>query len=637
MKRFFLVSFIIATLPLTASAKDLIKSQPITEMTATQNYQYDVSVDLPIYSKVDLSLLKGPKGMRLTQMNQLVWRTDYSDAGKHQVVLQAQDGERKQRQEFTLTVFKKNRSPVIRSQPVKQIAAGEQFFYRVDAVDPDGDAVNIRFARFPQGATYTADSITWQTNYEQAGEYPFRILVSDGESEVEHSFDLQVKKVNRAPVFIEPDSAKLQLEENQFWQLELSVSDPDGDRVELRLQNAPTGMSLAGKTLTWRPSFTQSGDYYIGVVASDGIDEEVLSLHLQVENVNRLPVITSTPVTTVSEEREYTYRVRGYDPDETPLTYELLQGPEGMALQGEYLYWSPRYGEAGKYDVVLQVSDGEATSKQSYTLSVTHVNRKPIIHSEPTVSKIKEGEVFSYTFDVSDPDGDELRIEYDIPKQATRDGNTIYWQTDYDSAGDYTFHIRVSDKASTVEQRFSLSIENVNRKPEFTSKPITEAQEAIYYEYQLQAKDLDGETLTFSLEEFPRGMQIKGGLIMWIPNFDQEGKHNVVATVSDGIDVVKQSFTIHVTNTNREPTIGDVPDQTLKVGERLHYPLQLSDLDGDKVTAHLVHAPKGMSINRKDEIVWKPTKHDIGATDIIVEATDGDLSVRAHFQVEVLE
>lgn len=637
MKRFFLVSLIIAALPLTAHARELIKSQPITEITATQNYQYDVVVDLPIYSRVDLSLLKGPKGMRLTQMNQLIWRTDYNDAGKYQVVLQAQDGEQKQLQEFTLTVLKKNRAPIIRSQPVKQIAAGEQYFYRVDAVDPDGDAVTIRFANLPKGASHDADSVTWQTSDESAGEYPFRIIVSDGQVNVDHSFDLQVKKVNRAPVFVEPDPSKLQLVENQAWQLQLSVSDPDGDNVALRLQNAPAGMSLLGKTLSWSPSFTQSGDYYVNVIASDGLDEEVLTLHLQVENVNRLPSITSAPVTKISEEQEYTYRVRGYDPDETFLTYELLRGPEGMVLQGEYLYWSPRYGDAGEYEVVLQVSDGEAVSKQTYTLEVVHVNREPIIHSKPTVAKIKEGEVFSYTFEVSDPDGDELRIDYDIPKQASREGNKIVWQTDYDSAGDYNFHITVKDKAVTVEQKFSLSIENVNRKPEFTSKPITEAQEAIYYEYQLQANDLDGEKLTFSLEESPRGMQIKDGLLMWIPNFDQEGKHKVVASVTDGIDTVKQSYIIRVANTNREPTIGDIPDQVLKVGERLSYPLQLSDLDGDKVTAHLVHAPKGMSINRKNEIVWKPGKNDVGAMDIIVEASDGDLSVRTHFQIEVQE
>lgn len=635
MKRYFLISLVLGLFPLFSQAAELIHSRPITEVTATQHYQYGIRVATPIYGKVELSLLQAPKGMRLSQSNQLLWQTDYDDAGQHKIIVEAREGDEVQQQEFILTVNKKNRPPIIRSQAKKQINEGEKFFYRVDAVDPDGDPISIHFNRVPKGAETNENSISWQTDYESAGEYPIHIAVTDGEAVVEQKFFLTVNNVNRPPVFVEPEAFLLQLREGELWRLTLSVSDPDGDDVKLSLPNPPEGMRLDGQLLSWRPNYRQSGEYYVDVVADDGQDETTLVLHLQVENVNRLPEITSTAITTVNEGEEYVYAVRAYDPDETPLSYRLLKGPEGMEMQGHYLQWQPDYGSAGQYEVVIAVADDEDEVRQTFNLEVKHTNRAPVIHSIPTTT-IKEAETFTYVFEVSDPDGDELTIEYDIPEQVSREGNKMHWQTDYKSAGKYPFVIRVADKETTVEQKFTLVVENVNHKPVFTSEPITVGHEAVYYEYQLTAEDEDGEELEFALERSPRGMHIKDGLIMWIPNFDQAGQHEVVATVTDGIDTVKQRFTIDIENTNREPTIEDIPDQSLIVGQRLRYPLRVDDIDGDEVTTRLVHAPKGMSINRRNELVWKTTARDIGTVDVIVEASDGDLAVRTHFQVEVL-
>lgn len=636
MKRFFLVNLIVGLLPTLAYAAELIKSRPLTEVQATQYYQYNVQVDMPIYSKVELSLLQGPKGMRLSQAQQLLWQTDYDDAGQYAIVLQAQDGEDTQLQEFTLTVNKKNRPPVIRSQAKNRIAEGETFYYRIDAVDPDGDPLSIRFDKIPKGASHDSDSITWETDYESAGEHAIQITVSDAESSVEQRFLLTVEDVNRAPVFIEPDALDLQLVENQAWQFTPKVSDPDGDEIALRLGGAPEGMMLENGILTWQPSFTQAGEYRVDVIANDGKDDTILTLYLQVENVNRLPEITSEPVVSVNEGDEYRYNVRAYDPDETPLTYRLIRGPEGMEMQGRHLHWKPDYGMAGEYSILIAVSDGEAEVDQEFVLEVIHTNREPIILSKPE-THIKEAEKFVYLFEVEDPDGDELLIEYDIPEQVSREDNKIFWQTDFKSAGLYPFRIRVSDKETTVEQRFVLVVENVNHLPVFTSEPITNANEAIYYEYQLMAEDIDDEELTFALEKSPRGMHIKEGLLMWIPNFDQAGQHEVIVSVTDGIDVVKQSFVINVADTNREPTIEEVPDQLLQIGGRLRYPLQIDDLDGDKVTVRLVHAPNNMSINRRKELIWKAGAQDLGTHDVVIEASDGDLAVRTRFQMEVVE
>lgn len=636
MKRLALVNLFMLPLLLSTQAQALFKSQPIKEIVATQHYQYLISLNAAAGEHVDLRLLEGPSSMRLLPGNKLIWQTDYADAGEHKVVLRADDGIKPQLQSFTLLVHKNNRKPLIQSIPSKEAQEGKVYFYQVDAIDEDNDPLTIQFLDYPKGAEVRSDSIRWEVAYGDAGKHPIRIRVSDGEASVEQSYTLHVKAVNRPPVFSFSETLPIRLKEYQSWSLQLKVADPDGDHTQLAMRNPPEGMVLENNRLTWQPSYTQSGDYSFEIVASDGELEAILALDFIVDNVNRLPEITSKPVSKATEADEYVYAVRAYDPDETLLSYNLLEGPEGMAFQDNILIWQTDYGDAGEYPVVFEVSDGEAAVKQSFTLELAHKNREPVIRSIPQ-TKIDEAEAFSYEFDVYDPDGDDLIVRYDIPRQVERDGNTLFWQTDYKDAGEYPFVIRVSDKDSTVEQRFVLKVRNINHKPVFTSQPPTQAYEAVYYEYQLTATDKDGEFLEFDLQEQPRGMQIKDGLIMWIPNFDQAGKHKVVASVSDGIDSVTQEFVINVDDTNREPNIEDINDQTLTVGERLHIALRVEDLDGDKLKTKLVYGPKGMKVTRRNEVVWKAGKNDLGSHDVIVEVTDGDLASRTNFIVEVVE
>lgn len=93
-----------------------------------------------------------------------------------------------------------------------------------------------------------------------------------------------------------------------------------------------------------------------------------------------------------------------------------------------------------------------------------------------------------------------------------------------------------------------------NQAPTITSTQITTATVDELYTYDVDATDLDGDTLTYSLTTNPSGMTIDSttGVISWTPNSDQIGNNNVTVAVSDGSLSDTQSFII-VVSEEEEP------------------------------------------------------------------------------------
>jgi hypothetical protein len=73
--------------------------------------------------------------------------------------------------------------------------------------------------------------------------------------------------------------------------------------------------------------------------------------------------------------------------------------------------------------------------------------------------------------------------------------------------------------------------------PVFTSVPVTTADEATLYSYQLAATSPDGSTVSFSLAQSPEGASVSGSTISWTPTHAQSRNANqfsVTATSASG-------------------------------------------------------------------------------------------------------
>jgi len=86
----------------------------------------------------------------------------------------------------------------------------------------------------------------------------------------------------------------------------------------------------------------------------------------------------------------------------------------------------------------------------------------------------------------------------------------------------------------------------INHAPDIDSIPIIYALDGVLYTYDVEATDVDGDTLVYSLATSPTGMTINSssGVISWTPSAAED--YDVAIEVSDGDLFETQSFTITV-------------------------------------------------------------------------------------------
>jgi len=87
---------------------------------------------------------------------------------------------------------------------------------------------------------------------------------------------------------------------------------------------------------------------------------------------NSSPIIESDPITTAKEGVVYTYDVEATDPNEDTLTYSLINYPDGMTIDENsgVISWTPTENQIGENEVAVEVSNGNKSTIQEFTITV---------------------------------------------------------------------------------------------------------------------------------------------------------------------------------------------------------------------------------------------------------------------------
>ena len=109
---------------------------------------------------------------------------------------------------------------------------------------------------------------------------------------------------------------------------------------------------------------------------------------------NQAPTINSTPPTgNLLFGEPYTYDVEATDLDGDTLTYSFISNPVGMTIISAtgLINWTPTM--FGNYNVSIEVSDGELSDIQSFTITVTVAEdvEKPTVYTDNAFSITKTG------------------------------------------------------------------------------------------------------------------------------------------------------------------------------------------------------------------------------------------------------
>jgi len=198
-------------------------------------------------------------------------------------------------------------------------------------------------------------------------------------------------------------------------------------------------------------------------------------------------------------------------------------------------------------------SRGLSTLSNRVIVAIRPVNDAPVITSTPPQFPAFVGSEWSYSAGATDVDSDTLAFSLDLkPDGMTINATSgrVAWTPATGDVGLHQVRLRATDGSLSDRQNFTVNVTAIdvtNHPPAIRSTPVTVAQTGKLYYYQVESRDEDNDKLSFALDKSPPGMAINGtGLIAWTPQASQEGRHDVVVSVTDGKSSVTQDFTVTV-------------------------------------------------------------------------------------------
>ncbi len=326
--------------------------------------------------------------------------------------------------------------------PIKQVKEGGLVAFNLTATDPDGDTLTYTYSA-PLDRTGT-----WQTKKGDAGNYTIIITVSDGQAQASQNVLLIVESVNTPPQLTIEDST-ISVESGETISLNARAEDTDGDAVTITYSG---WMNTSTKTTTKN----DAGEHTVTISATDGKATVVKTVSVSVTHTNKAPVLERISDITVTEGDQVLITARATDPNDDTLSYTFSQPitPDGT--------WSTRKGDEGNYTITVTASDGSLSATRTLSVTVLAKNQPPVLTILGTNTiTITEGDTITIRYDVSDPNGDDVRVRFS--GFMTSESYTAT----YDDAGEHTVTISASDGLLEVKKYIQITVTNKNRAPIF--------------------------------------------------------------------------------------------------------------------------------------------------------------------------
>ncbi len=434
---------------------------------------------------------------------------------------------------------------------------------------------------------------------------------------------------NHAPEIVSVTSNS-PVSEGEKLTIGINATDPEGDDLVYSI-SSPL-FTASGSSFAWGTDFSSAGRHTFTVTVSDGNLSTSIDVNIEVINVNRAPAITSiTSNSPVREGENLLITVDAADPDGETLTYSI-NAPQFTA-SGNSFAWPTGFDSAGEYNLSITVTDGTLESSMDLNIAVLNVNRPPQINSIAVNSPVKEGEKLVIDVNAFDPEGDALIYSVNSP-QFIANGRSFSWLTDYNSAGNYTFTITITDGILTATQDINTEVTNTNRVPTIhwvtSNTPVREGETLII---DINATDPDNDQLAYTINS--TNFTLNGSRFSWQAGHDSIGGHSFTVTVSDGSLSASQDINIEVRKLERPPVIEPIGLQGALTGEE--YLLQVKATDPDNDTLRYLDNTDLFDIDASTGLVkFTPGRAQAGLYNITITVSDGAMESSSEFMLNIV-
>ena len=262
--------------------------------------------------------------------------------------------------------------------------------------------------------------------------YEVTLQVFDGTTTVELEIQVTVTDENEKPALTGDDMATVD-ENSAATGLFFSAYDPERGNITWTLSGEDRSeLEIAGGVLRFKdpPDYEMPGDhdrdnkYQVHVEASDGDNADVISVEVEVADVNEPADITGLSTRNFAENT--TGSVADYqanDPEDKERVTWTLSGSDHLDFEidrnGVLRFKDPPDHEAqSRYSVTLEASDGKDAQGNAdtavddtfdVTVNVTDDDEDPVITAGPTSESVAEGYTGEVArFEAADPEGDDV-------------------------------------------------------------------------------------------------------------------------------------------------------------------------------------------------------------------------------------
>jgi len=249
------------------------------------------------------------------------------------------------------------------------------------------------------------------------------------------------------------------------------------------------------------------------------------------------------------------------DDDRLWLEYEWTLDGKALDVDADRLELSPNQFKRGDHIAVSVVaSDGKMDVNERHSEMLANAVPKLLTVEVVPSSDFHSGAPITLRPDARDTDGDEIsfRYEWKVNGRSVREEGPVLETKKLRRGDEVQAWVVVADSDDESEPFETPVFTIANSPPQVVSRPSGPSSDGTF-RYQVEATDLDGDrNLQYHLENEPQGMTIDhlGGSIVWAPNPDQTGKHQVSVIVDD----LRGGQTRHLIEVNvGEPGAGQPP------------------------------------------------------------------------------
>ncbi len=305
-------------------------------------------------------------------------------------------GQRYESQNLIRWKNSENLAPIV-SQPISKLqfnGVGNDLEWRVPEntfFDYEGDSLVYSISSLEDWMSFDGEILTLRPENKNVGDHSFVLSARDEFGLVNTQFEISLTNAeNQAPSrTVSAINIDWKEDESSFWTVpQSSFLDPDSDELVYQLAMddgsvLPSWLMFDNGSLSGRPLNENVGSYNLLLTASDYLEEDSLSLTLDVSNVNDAPILNgSISNQYVSNQRDSVIEIEhglflDHDVADTLQLSAALEGggdlPEWItfAAESHQLFVSGDTAPIGEHSIVVSATDSYGLNTEtSFNLQV---------------------------------------------------------------------------------------------------------------------------------------------------------------------------------------------------------------------------------------------------------------------------